>query len=145
MSHLERQGYACFLPKFRETLIEDGRRISRSGVLFSRYVFVLIIDRWHSIMGTIGVSALIKNGERPAIVPEEFILDLRARADGEGFIDLSAPLNVRKRGDAVTVISGPFYGFHGIYEARTKEQREQVLLDLLGRKVRVEVDQTALV
>lgn len=135
--NLKRQGYDTFLPKFRETVFENGRRFSRSGVLFSRYVFVGIVDHWHSIMGTIGVSNLIRNGDKPAVIDAAYVEGLRARLDTEGFIDLSAPVVQRKAGDVVTVIDGPFYGFHGIYEGMTAHQREAVLLDMLGRKVRV--------
>ena len=138
--NLERQGYETFLPKFREVVEVDGRRCSRSGVLFSRYVFVHLRDVWHSIMGTIGVSSLIKNGERPAVVERSVVDELKARTGADGFIDLSKPVVVRKAGDAVSVVGGPFYGFKGIYQGMTAHEREIVLLDMLGRKVRVELE-----
>lgn len=141
VSHLERQGYETYLPKFREVINIDGRRLSKSGVLFSRYVFVFIQDAWHSILGTIGVSTLIKNGERPAVVQENWITAMKTRADENGFIDLTQPLVARHLvGSEVSIVGGPFYGFKGIYAGMSAQQREIVLLDMLGRKVRVELD-----
>ena len=141
LGHLERQGYEVYLPRFKESAIVEGRRVARHGVLFSRYLFVSVADRWHSILGTIGVTSLIRNGERPAYVPDEFIAGLRARAGVDGVIDLSKPEHQRKIGDEVSVVAGPVYGFKGIYAGQSSTERVYVLLNLLGRQSKVELDQ----
>ena len=138
--NLARQGYETYLPRFREVIEEDGRRISKSGVLFSRYVFVFIHDHWHSILGTFGVTSLIKNGDHPATIPASYIDEMKARGGLDGVIDLSKIVPQRAIGSEITVVGGPFYGFKGIYQGQTKEQREAVLLNMLGRQVRVELD-----
>lgn len=130
--NLARQGFECYVPKFHE-----GKR---SGVLFSRYVFVNIIDAWHSIFGTFGVTSLIRNGDKPATVKSAFIDELKAREGSDGFIDLTKEIQIRKPGDKVSVVGGPFYGFTGIYQGQSAHEREIVLLNMLGRSVRVELE-----
>lgn len=144
LTHLARQGYETFAPKFREVVTERGRRVSRSGFLFSRYVFVWVVDQWRSINGTRGVQKLFMIDERPAFLnfeDEARISELRARIGSNGWIDLNADAGPkRKIGDEVSVVGGPFYGFKGIWQGQTKEEREVVLLNMLGRAVRVELD-----
>jgi transcriptional antiterminator RfaH len=45
-----------------------------------------------------------------------------------------------KRGDSVVIRSGPFFQQLGLCDGVTDNQRIAILLDLLGRKVRVLLD-----
>lgn len=147
-AHLGAQGFVTFAPKFSEVAVKAGRKIKRSGFLFSRYVFVWIEAQWRSINGTKGVTHLITQDEKPVFLnfkDEAALNDLRARHDVSGFIDLSKPFNRFNVGQEVAVVGGPFYGFKGLYAGQSKQEREIVLLNMLGRKVRVEVDSHQLV
>lgn len=146
--NLARQSFETFAPRFREVALENGRRVSRSGFLFSRYVFVWITEhcRWRSINGTRGIQKLFMIDERPAFLhfeDEARIMELKARCDAEGWIDLNK-VPTRKIGDEVTVTGGPFYGFKGIWQGQSGAEREFVLLNMLGRAVKVEVDHAQL-
>ena len=138
--NLKRQEFDCYCPRFTEVIVQNGKKVSRSGPLFSRYVFVYIENAWSSILGTFGVTKLILNGDRPATVSESLIDELRTRSGDKGFIDLTEHETRHKQGDEVQVLAGPFYGFKGIYQAKSPKEREIVLLNMLGRSVRVELE-----
>jgi transcriptional antiterminator RfaH len=87
----------------------------------------------------LGVSHLVCNGEEPATLPESVITELREREGIDGFIQLS--LGPRfKPGDKVRVVDGVFNTSFGSFEGMADRDRVAILLDLLGRKVRVLLD-----
>lgn len=79
---------------------------------------------------------LVCMGDEPAPVPEAVIAALRAREDESGLIRL--PTKPRfAPGDKVRLIEGSFADCLGLFEEMRDSERLSVLLDLLGRKVRV--------
>ena len=48
-------------------------------------------------------------------------------------------------GDRVEVVGGAFTSYLGLYEGMADSERVRILLDLLGRKVRVVLDGEAIV
>lgn len=142
VAHLARQGFATYLPRYLKRR-RHARRIDVVGVpLFPRYLFVQInmaVQRWRSIYSTVGVSRLVSNGEFPAPVPEQVVSLLKSREDAKGFIQLDYKPPFRA-GDRVRILEGVFYDFLGLYEGMSDRDRVAILLDLLGRKVRVLLD-----
>ena len=107
--------------------------------LFPRYLFVEIdmaIQRWRSIYSTIGVSQLVCAGDIPALVPRHAVAMLKDREDAAGFIQLDRQPLFRV-GDKIRVLDGVFSDCLGLYDGMPDCDRVAVLLDLLGRKVRV--------
>ena len=79
------------------------------------------------------------NGEEPAPVPDSVIDALRDREDESGLIHL--PTRPRfATGDKVRLLDGAFVDCIGLFEGMKDIERVSVLLDLLGRKVRVLLD-----
>lgn len=110
--------------------------------LFPRYLFVAIdlaTQRWRSIYSTVGVSRLVSNGDFPTPISDEIVDALKEREDADGFIRLARRPNFRP-GDKVRVLDGVFADCLGLYEGMPDNDRVAILLDLLGRKVRVTVD-----
>ena len=110
--------------------------------LFPRYLFVgidLNAQRWRSIFSTIGVSRLVCQGELPTPISEDIIDALRAREDNNGFIQLDQRPKFRP-GDKIRVLDGAFAEYLGLYEGMKDSDRVAILLEMLGRKVRVTVD-----
>jgi len=140
--HLERQGFTTYLPRYLKRR-RHARRVEIVGApLFPRYLFVgidLTMQRWRSIFSTIGVSRLVCNGELPTAIPDQVIESLRAREDAGGFVRLAQRLSFRA-GDKIRILDGVFADCLGLYASMKDSDRVAVLLDLLGRKVRVEVD-----
>jgi transcriptional antiterminator RfaH len=136
--HLRRQGFTTYLP----TMIKSRRharkteRVSRP--LFPCYMFVLI-DRthqgWHAIRSTFGVSNLVGSENGPIAVREGIIEAIRQREGADGYFRLDPPKLVR--GAAVRVLDGVFTSFLGLFECTSDKDRVAVLLNLLGRRVRV--------
>lgn len=138
-SHLERQGFSVYLPRYLKRRRHARKIQTVQAALFPRYLFVNIdlqSQRWRSIQSTIGVSRLVTNGEIPAPVPAPVISGLRDREDERGFIAMAqGPSFVP--GDKVRVSGGAFAEALGLFEGASDRDRVAILLDLLGRKVRV--------
>ena len=139
LAHLARQGFETYLPCYRKTRRHARRTEIVAAPLFPRYMFVSVdvaLQRWRSLRSTIGVSGLICNGETPAAVPLGIVEALRLREGEDGLIDIGRE-PVFSRGDKVRVRDGAFGDCIGIFESTTDGERVLILLDLLGRKVRV--------
>ena len=139
--HLNRQGFHTYLPRYLKSRRHARRVDTVAAPFFPRYLFVTIdiaTQRWRSINSTIGVSHIVCTGERPAPVPDPIIARLKQSEDERGFIEIRRPRFTP--GDKVTVLGGAFADFAGIFEAETDEKRVAVLLELLGRKVRVSLE-----
>src|SRR6266481_9062605 len=88
-SHLVRQGYSIYLPRYLKRRRHARRIETVVAPLFPRYLFIAIdrmTQRWRSIQSTIGVTHLVCNGEEPATVTDRVIAELRDREDEHGFI-----------------------------------------------------------
>lgn len=137
--HLNRQGFATYLPRYLKRRRHARRIETVAASLFPRYLFVgidLSAQRWRSIFSTVGVSRLVCHGEIPTPVPNGVIDALKAREDGGGFIQLDQRPGFRS-GDQIRVLDGAFADCLGLYESMKDGDRVAILLDFLGRKVRV--------
>jgi transcriptional antiterminator RfaH len=142
VTHLDRQGYVTYLPRYLKRRRHARRIETVAAPLFPRYLFVAIdvaAQRWRSIQSTIGVTHLVRNGDEPAIVPNGVIEQLRGREDELGFIRLDTRPRFA-RGEKVRVVDGIFDACVGLFEGMADRERVAILLDLLGRKVRVVLD-----
>lgn len=140
--HLRRQGFDVYLPRYLKQR-RHARRVDTVAVpLFPNYLFVAVdlsTQRWLSIQSTIGVARLVRDGDRPAPVPQQVIDTLRSHEDENGLIRLRRAPRFAP-GDKVRVVEGAFSECLGLYEGMSGEARVKILLELLGRKVRVVVD-----
>jgi transcriptional antiterminator RfaH len=137
--HLLRQGFEVYLPRYLKRRRHARRVETVAAPLFPRYLFVAVTptQRWHPIQSTIGITRLVANGDLPAVLSEAVIDGLKQREDAKGFIRLEhrfAP------GDKVRVSGGAFCDFLGLFDDISGDDRVAILLDLLGRKVRVILD-----
>ena len=140
--HLVRQGFEVYLPRFLKQRRHARRIDSVAAPLFSRYLFVSIdldTQRWYSIQSTIGISRLLRDGDFPMPVPDAIIAGLRAREDANGYVQLVQQPRFAP-GDKIRVSDGAFCDCLGLYDAINGNDRSAILLDLLGRKVRVVLD-----
>lgn len=141
-NNLLRQGFEIYLPRYLKRRRHARKVDTVAAPLFSRYLFVNVdvaTQRWRAIQSTFGVSRLVMNGDEPAAVSLDVIGALRAREDDKGFVKLERrPLFAP--GDKVRVLSGAFIDNLGLFEGLADRDRVAILLDLLGRKVRVMLD-----
>jgi transcriptional antiterminator RfaH len=140
--HLKRQGFEIYIPRYLKRRRHARKIETVAAPLFPRYVFVsvdMMTQRWLSIRSTIGVSSLVCNGDMPTAVPDEIVEALRSREDASGFIKLDSRPRFRP-GDKIRVLDGAFSSCLGLFEGMAERERIAILLDLLGRKVRVVLD-----
>jgi transcriptional antiterminator RfaH len=140
--NLRRQGFQCYLPRYARKRRHAGRTDFVAAPLFPRYLFVgidLSAQRWRSILSTVGVSRLVCFGDTPAKVPGPVVDGLIAMHDPRGCVQLPTRPQLRP-GDEVCIANGPFASHLGLVEGMSDERRVAILLDLLGRKVRVLID-----
>jgi transcriptional antiterminator RfaH len=145
LRHLANQDFGPFLPSIRRTRRHGGRFESVLEPLFPGYVFVAIdveTQRWRSVNGTLGVTRLLTDGDRPLPVRGGFVEALRERADRNGVIAGAAESGLRP-GDQVRFSSGPFAELVGRVASLPSAERVDVLLNVLGREVLVRSDAAA--
>jgi transcriptional antiterminator RfaH len=139
--HLARQGFTTYLPRCLKRRRHARRVQIVPAPYFPRYLFITIdmaTQRWSSIQSTMGVSRLVCNGDQPASVPVAVIDQLKQNEDEHGFIPVKRP--PFKPGSRIKVLDGAFSDCIGIFEAETSDARVAILLELLGRKVRVSLE-----
>ncbi len=141
LSHLRRQGYDVYLPRHAKVIRHARKSEKVARPFFPRYLFVklnLAVDSWRAIRSTVGVSDIVCFSERPAHLPAGVIETLQRQEDAQGLIELAN--SSLKPGDSVVVLSGPFAHQLGRCSNVSDDERVAILLDLLGRKVRVVLD-----
>ena len=136
--NLKRQGFNTFLPLHEVTLRNASRFVKSTKPLFPGYMFVSFDkteNKWHKIKNTYGVSRLITFNSSLKSIPFTFVDNLMKRYDSSGKL---IPIVEMKKGDQVTILKGPFANFIATVEKYEAEQRIWVLMDLMGRKTKIQ-------
>ena len=140
--NLLRQGFEIYLPRYLKRR-SHARKIEKvAAPLFPRYMFVSIdiaTQRWRSVQSTYGVSHLVLNGSDRAPVAGPIIEQLKAREDANGYVMLDQRPKFAI-GEKVRVLAGVFAENLGLFDGMADRDRVVILLDLLGRKVRVSIE-----
>lgn len=133
-----RQGYEVYHPRFVTSQDIEGRKklkMWKTQSLFPGYLFVHTPGIWRFLIGTFGVMGVVMlASDTPAVLPDQVMVDLRARQGLDGAITLPKRF---AHGQSVRVTGGAFQGLSGIWDGSTRQERECVLLDVLGGKTRV--------
>ena len=132
---LKETGYGAYCPM---TLPDKrkGEKVIDPIPLFPSYLFCQIttgVDDFHPIRKTPGVLRIVslsmtEHGLEPTKVPDQTIINLRAREDEQGIHD--APHDYQK-GDSVRLKHGPLAGYEAIITG-TSESRVYALLEYMG-------------
>ena len=135
--HLKNQGFGAYLPRYRKEIRHARKTSTVLRPLFPGYVFVrmdIAQQRWRAINGTVGVISLVQFGGAPHPLNDAVIDAIRDREDG-GLVSL-APDGLKK-GDRVRVREGAFVEHTALLAEVSDDMRVILLLDLMGREVRV--------
>ena len=143
LENLQRQAYECFLPmaenpyqrrsKKHKTIIEP---------LFPRYLFLKAIAESQNlapVRSTQGVISMVRFGTELAVIPEQIINAIKQRANPETGLIKIEPIQI-KPGDKVRVFDGPLSGLTGIVQEENSDRRTIILMELLGRPTKVQVE-----
>ena len=144
--NIERQGADTYIPRIRETLQIQGRRVVKDVLMFPRYLFVSVEGPWRFLLSTIGVLNVVRGGgsDSPATLDSSIIDFFRKKEGRDGVIELpKEPLF--RYGQKVRFKSGCFSGLTGLYHGASSLERESVLLNMLGRPTVVSASAGSLV
>ncbi len=139
--NLIRQGFKAFLPEYLRNRRHARKVDTVRAPLFPCYLFVsvdVVHEQWRSILSTIGVGRLICRGDLPLAVPPGVVEAIQDRADSEGLVTLRPSIQFR-RGDPIQITAGAFAAQTGFFECVSDEDRIVLLLDMLGRKIKITV------
>jgi transcriptional antiterminator RfaH len=145
-SHLARQGFTVYLPRYSKRRHHARKVETIAAPLFPRYLFVavdMVTRRWRAIRSTVGVAHLLCRGDEPASVCGDVVAELRRRENDRGLVRLRA-VPAFAAGDRIRIADGAFSDCLGLVEGMNDSERVAVLLDLLGRKVRVVIGAEAI-
>ncbi len=143
---LAEKGIQTYVPTWR---VHTRGRGWVQRPFFPRYIFARIdfdavgisVVRW-----TPGLTNIVSFDGRPAWVPDEIVERLKERlaemdAAAEGRV--YAPRF--RRGQRVRILEGPFKDFEAVFDRHlSASDRVRVLLDVLGRVTKVEVEASKL-
>lgn len=138
--HLKNQGFDVYLPRYRKQVRHARKSQTVLRALFPGYVFVYMDperQRWRSVNGTVGVVSLVQFGDKPHPISGVVVEDLRAREEN-GVVSLASQ-NLQT-GDQVRVCEGAFEDHMALLAEVCDQKRVILLLELMGRKVRVNVE-----
>ena len=138
-SNLRERGHKIYLPLYRRQRRHARKTDWVSAPLFPRYLFVAcspIRSNHRSIRSTPGVINLVQFGDRPATVENAIIREIQARENESGYVQLVDPKSLVP-GEQVRMHSGAMTNHIGLFERQCDSDRVVVLLNLLGREVRV--------
>jgi transcriptional antiterminator RfaH len=142
--NLNMQGFETFLPLHDSTMRKGSRFVTNTKPLFPGYMFILFDKaelKWHKINNTYGVSRLVTFNSTLHSIPSAFIYNLIKRYDLSGKL---LPIEKMKKGDKVRILEGPFANFIATVETYDTEHRIWLLMDLMGRKTKIQTPFDAL-
>ena len=139
LTHLSRQGFRSFLPRYLKTVRHARKLRTVNAPIFPRYLFVALNlerDRWRSVNSTTGITNLFMAHDRPVPAPDgivETLIRLADKSEGLAFADALEP------GQKVRLVAGPFAQALGILDRLDAAGRVEVLLEIMGGGIRVKL------
>lgn len=142
LDNLLRQGYHAWLPQIKVATV--GKRSARKAdilalePMFPRYLFVRPANDEQSIASvrsTLGVSTLVRFGDRPATIDHRTVCDIAHLELAQHQLDYHQ-ITPFQPGVAVQIVSGPLAGLKGLVSMSSSE-RVFMLLDFLGRQQKI--------
>lgn len=132
LENLERQGFACYLPRLTVEKRRGGVRRDVLQPLFPAYLFIHLDefhDNWQPISSTRGVLQIVRFSGYPVPVPEAIVEGIRRR--------LASPARsvpYLRPGDHVEITEGAFSDIEAIFVANDGVERVVLLLRLLNHE-----------
>ena len=141
--NLEGQSFECYLPmtdELRQRRV--GYHKTRLTPLFPRYLFLNATPEFQNlatVRSTRGVVGLVRAGLELISIPSAVIAGLKSRMHpATGLIALDGM--TLADGDKVRVVDGPFAMLEGIFKEHRGPTRSLMLLEILGRKIAVDIN-----
>ena len=142
--NISNQGMEVFQPKMLSASTRKSASSNMFQPVFPGYLFVRFdanSHTWRSLNSTFGVLHLLTNNEVPVPVPVGLVEGLIQMTQENGCMDMGAVLSA---GQAVKLMCGPFKGVVGMLAGVDRHKRAKVLLQIMGREIRLETQAQAL-
>ena len=142
--NLENQNYEVYQPKISTRKKKKGQWQSISETLFPLYLFIHLNtekDNWTKINSTLGVNRFVRFGlgNLPSPINDEIIATIKKQ---EQALNQETSVGQQfKKGDSITLSNKNFDNIKAIFQETSKENRVFVLLSLLGKNHKIEVDE----
>ena len=142
IQNLERQGFETFLPKMETTIKKENRFIYKNVFVFPGYMFIGFNPQkfnWTKINSTYGVSKVLVFNNKPSEISYDLIIGLKHRYE----VNIEPiPKESLQKGDFIKFNSGPFVDLIASIENVDETNRISVLLEAMGGKRRLRLQQT---
>lgn len=138
--NVARAGYRYYLPQVHETvrIVSRGRRRREFHVkpLFPSYLFVSAESgQWHEMLKAFGIVGVIPgSGGYPAIIRAADLARIQGLEE-DGIVHLPDIRKGFQPNETVRITSGAYSGYTGLVQGTSPNERIQLLLDYMGRKV----------
>ena len=134
-------GIETYLPRIKPS--RRGYLSARSELLFPGYLFVQLdlSTDWRRARFAKGISYFLGAEGAPTAVPDALVEEIRAQVERrqKGWQSLY------RKGERVRVVGGPLDGLEAIFEeGRSGAHRSLILVEIVSRLVRVEVESSRL-
>jgi transcriptional antiterminator RfaH len=145
-TNLWEMGLEVYLPQYVR-IVRHARKVAPvARPLFPRYLFARADltrtpARW--IRSARGVSDIVSMGQEPVPVADAVVAEIRGREDTDGYVHLGG--GEFQAGESVKIVATSLCDQVGLFECATDQERVVVLLQILGRNVRVRVDRRDIV
>lgn len=133
------EGIEVFCPRISQVKRTRTGKKRFLEAMFPSYLFARFAysEQYRQVIHTQGVSGLVENGDQ-RVIPTPVIEALRASIPGE-LIEVADPSI--EPGARIAILSGGLKGLNGTVIAQLPaKERVEVLLEFLGRELRVAVD-----
>jgi len=144
--HLRNQNYDSYFPRYLKQRKHARKLDWVPAPMFPGYVFLRLdidLDQWRSVRSTVGVRDIVCLGKKPTPVPVGVIERIQDAEDENGLISLGRN-NTFRCGDKVRVLYGAMAEQVGIFDCADDQERVYILLELMGRHVKVRMPQEAI-
>ena len=141
-TNLNRQNYETWLPLYRKVRRHARKTETVLKPLFPRYIFIEIdlnTQPWRPIVSTFGIQSIISTADGPSPIENNIVYALMEKAEQDGIFEIKQ--DKFKSGDQIRIQNGPMADVEGIFETELDSERILILLKLMGREVRVSVDE----
>lgn len=137
-ANVRRQGHGYYLPVFWNA------KAKKRQALFPSYIFIESMNgQWRWIESTYGITRVVAFGGEAYVVPKRMIEALKSMENQNGVIGLpdAKPSRKLQANDRIRLTDGTFKGCEAIVTEYSGERRVCALLNLLGRRVPIEVEE----
>jgi len=141
LTNIKRQNFSAYCPMIERTR-KHARKVEKvRRPLFPSYVFVRLDEQkfqWRPLLSTIGVQSVIRFNDRLGFMPEGFVEELQDFEKKDKLRAMTAPKFMA--GMKVKMLDGPFQNLIAKVLSLPEKDRVWLLLDIMGRKVRIQHD-----